>query len=111
MPKYEAVSKSVDGHTYVFVTRGRSKPFSDEEMEDFFADSLGVKVQELQEEEAELPTFKVNNHLRRIFSQDLTYGIKHCEIKYGASEAQIRAEARRLFPTQNLDVIIGSREK
>ena len=95
--KYNVTSMNRNGETFHFVTRGRSKPFTDEEVNEFFGDVP-------QEDKP----FKVDGELRRIFAQDLRFGLSFCSNKYGASESAILIEAKRLFPHQNLDKIVGS---
>lgn len=99
--KYNVRVVDRNNREYVFVTRGRSKPFSDEEVEQYFGDD----VEEVDETDT---GFRVEGHLRRIFAQDLQFGLKHCSQKYGISEGEVLREANRLFPQQNLDRIIGT---
>jgi hypothetical protein len=101
--KYNVKTVTIKGETHHFVTRGRSKPFSAEEIESF----MDVQLEELEPTPAK-PKFKIEGHLRRIFAQDLRSGLEFCSQKYGASPDKIYEEAKRLFPQQNLDRIIGA---
>lgn len=99
--KYNIVNFTKDNKEYRFVTRGRSKPFTPDEISQFL------------ESETEAPTseeFTVSGTLRRIFAQDLRSGLNFCSMKYGVPEASIMKEATRLFPSQNIDRIIGKEE-
>jgi len=97
---YQVKSVDVGSHTYHFVTRGRSKPFTDDEVNQFLDEMLGLEAEEDS-------TFTVSGPLRRIFAQDLKLGLEHCSLKYGASQTAIMKEAKRLFPQQNLERIVG----
>lgn len=105
MPKYNITTVTIKGETHHFVTRGRSKPFSVEEIEEY----KGVKLERLADPiQREQPKqFRVEGHLRRIFAQDLKLGLAFCAQKYGASQDAVLEEAKRLFPTQNIDRIVG----
>lgn len=100
MAKYEYITVAKDGAIFVFVTRGRSKPFSIEEMEDFI-DNKYERPTHMPDETNE--TFEPTN--LNIFLQDLKLGFPFCSRKYGVSEAVIRTTAAKVLPHMNLDVI------
>ena len=98
--KYNIETIERDGSFHHFVTRGKSKPFTSEEILGFFEGDTSSE-----------DVFKVEGGLRRIFAQDLKLGLKHCSAKYGAPEDAVFKEAERLFPGQNLERIIGSQRR
>lgn len=84
--------------TYVFVTRGRSKPFSDPEVAEYFGEYIAED--EPQEDKWQIP----NDHSRKaIFMKDLKFGIDFCAKKYAVNKNDIVREARRLAPHMRID--------
>ena len=76
---------------YVFVTRGRSKKFSEREIASYFEE----EIQENSTEEWQIP----NNRQRQImFMRDLKKGLDWCATKYVRPAEDIVREARRLAP-------------
>lgn len=99
------------GKQVVFVTRGRSKPFTHEECEEYLqckVDELeltpvsnAVKVgieQAKRNDFVKAPWTGVGNerHHKTIFIHDIRMGLKFCAEKYATSELNIIAEAQRL---------------
>jgi len=75
---------------FVFVTRGRAKPFSDSEIEDFFSDKAEI---------ISTPFRIPDNRARKImFLKDLKMGVAFCMNKYNATQEQIISEANRVAP-------------
>lgn len=121
MVSYKTVEhKAKDGRIFVFVTRGKSAPFSSEEIAHFLSDTQVApeksKAQVVAEElSAKLlangqyegvtprPLFAVPKEREKLFLADLRCGIEFCTKKYGASEKDILNEARRVFPSLNLE--------
>ena len=101
MVKYEYITVKKDDIVFVFVTRGRSKSFSIEEMEDFIENRYERTTDMSETGKAFEPT-NMN-----IFMQDLKLGLNFCVSKYGVSKEDILATAKALLPHANLDVIIG----
>jgi hypothetical protein len=83
---------------FVFVTRGRSKSFDQNEIDEFFSNTAEVEATEAK------PSFKIPDTKQRkaMFLSDLRLGIKHCVSKYGATQEEIIAEANRIAPYQRL---------
>ena len=81
---------------FVFVTRGRSKPFTDDEVGDFFDMSVSAVP------EPEVEPWKVPDTRQRSiqFLNDLKRGVAFCVKKYGKTQEQIIAEANRIAPFQ-----------
>ena len=98
MNKYKVKTVTEDSNTYHFIARGKSKDFTDEEVAAYMSELHPKEVQK---------QFRVEGELRKIFSQDLRFGLKHCCLKYGVSREQLMAEARRLFPQMNIEKIVG----
>lgn len=98
MSNYTVRTVTEGTNTYHFISRGRSKEFTDEEVSAYMHD-LHPK--------AEKKEFRVEGTLRKIFAQDLRFGLKHCCQKYGATKEQLLEEAKRLFPQMNIDRIVG----
>ena len=116
MSKYKEFKVTHDGAQYVFVTRGRSKPFSAEEALAYLTkESTKVKseiglrfpnkpvvptrdVTFEETAEAVLSTWRIpDDKLRRhMFRKDLQSGMPFCIKKYGQSAEVIEAEAKRL---------------
>lgn len=103
--KFNTVEKTVDGVKFVFVTRGRSKPFDRTEMKEYFnarksPDTWPVDV----DCESVAAPFKIRDELRLMFLKDMRqYGVKHCMNKYGGTSEQITSEATRVAPYMNRD--------
>lgn len=120
MTKYNELQIDSDGTTFLFVTRGKARPFTPEEAEAYLAARTralledSVKEQVLSfpdkpivpkadaafdaEPEAE-PEFQIpDDKMRRIiFQRDLRQmGVKFCADKYGVSEEAIEKEAQRI---------------
>lgn len=98
MSNYKFKTVARDDATYIFVTRARSKPISDEEVDEFFADTGMVTIQ--RPEVFEIPSTKV-------FAADLRAGINFCAKKYGVSTAAIERKAGEVFPHLNLNQLTG----
>ncbi len=84
-----------DDKTYVFVTRGRSKPFSDNEIADYFGEEPVAK-----ENEWRIPDTRER---LKMFMNDLKKGVKFTAEKYVRPETDIVREARRLVPHFRLE--------
>lgn len=91
-----------NGKIYVFVTRGRSKPFSNEEIELYLGTKLEQLDTSLPKKEAweGIPDVKQR---KAMFVSDLRLGIDFCIKKYGASREEIIAEAQRIAPFVRVD--------
>ena len=82
---------------FVFVTRGRAKPFDDIEVEEFFAETDESRFNVEKKNPFRIP----NDRNRRVmFMNDLKRGIQFCVDKYGATQEEIIAEANRISPNQ-----------
>lgn len=91
MSKYNVrVLPHNNGNKYVFVTRKRTKGFSDEELIEAL-DELEADIAKSNEEQ-----FKVVN--TKIFAVDLRSGLDFCSRKYGVSTDTIERKAAELFP-------------
>lgn len=77
-----------NGKKYVFVTRGRSKAFSDEEIEEFFGASGDKTTHFIPDDRGR----------RRLFLKDLVNGATFCSRKYGVTTEEVIVEAKRLAP-------------
>lgn len=75
---------------FVFVTRGKSKPFSKEEIDDFFE-----LKSDREKRWAGIPDTKPR---KIMFLKDLKMGVDFCVGKYGATKEEIVAEAQRIAP-------------
>lgn len=95
-PKYNISDVERDGVLYKFVTRGRAKKFSQEEIKEFF--SINAENEN---------NYIVPIHLKRIFAMDLRRGTKFCAQKYGCTEKEVLKNAELLLPGRNLDIYIG----
>lgn len=88
--KYNVQKKLVDDVNFVFVTKGKAKPFTEEEM-DMFIEEVTSSVEKPKD-------FRIDESLHNIFMRDLRYGIGFCCNKYGATSDEIIAEAKRIAP-------------
>lgn len=104
--KYNEFEIKWGGRQFIFVTRGRSKPFTAEEAIEYlqsrpleFPDNPIVPVEDAvfeettNEEAWQIPDSKSRRYM---FHKDLQRGLPFCVEKYGQSEEAIRAEAKRL---------------
>lgn len=118
-----------DGTKYVFVTRGKSEPVTNEEIVEYIKREQPQKTTTLREsvtltpkelielarvrghpyilgvDEAKVTTvvpFTIPEEREKIFLADLKRGIPFCERKYGAKEPALVAEAKRIYPSLNL---------
>jgi len=81
-----------DGKTYVFITRGRSSPFSDDEIEKY-----------LSKENSDNCQFVPDTRERKImFIKDLSMGLEFCAQKYNVTIEDVVAEANRVAPHMNV---------
>ena len=103
--KYNTKEVTHNGQRVVFVTRGRAKPFTTEEAEEF----LGTKLERLEEnidriaEVQKLGWTGVPDDRQRkvMFLKDMKFGIEYCINKYGATKEELIAEAQRIAPHFN----------
>lgn len=95
--KYNSLTKKIADETFVFITRGKSKPFSEDEvteylkqrLEDFQTFPIGVAP----------PPLKIRDELISMFLKDMRqFGVQHCVGKYGGTSKEIIAEAARVAP-------------
>ena len=89
--KYNMTKIDKGAIRFVFVTRGRSKPFSQNEIDDFFnsnVEPISIKKN----------TFRLsdNRNHRVMFMNDLKRGLDFCSEKYGVTQEEIVAEANRV---------------
>ena len=127
MVKYNT-TEYVNGHgvKYVFVTRGKSAPFTKEEILSYVAKEEAAVhkapsvsqqlIDDLIGVEEEKPSivswpFVVPKVRENIFLADLKLGLKFCVKKYGALEADVISEAKRVFPSLNLEKLWEKKEK
>lgn len=106
MVSYNELLITWGGQQYIFVTRGRAKPFTPEEAIKYLQDREGTKeelkdlITITEEVQVELPTsdwrIPDDKMRRHIFRTDLQSGVDFCVKKYGQPEEVIKAEARRL---------------
>lgn len=83
------------GKTFVFVTRGKSKRFSSEEVEAFF-ERYGMPMLTEEDTSFEIPNVKM-------FSVDLRSGLKFCANKYGTTIDAVKEKATEIFPHLSLE--------
>ena len=118
MSKYKELEMSYGGSQFIFVTRGRSKPFTAEEAIGFLQDrvtksspsenvspevaplgydnveqSVREEIYDCGESVWRIPDDKMRRHM---FRTDLKEGMAFCVKKYGQSVEVIEAEAKRL---------------
>jgi len=98
MAKYHGLEIEAGGTRYVFVTRGRSKPFTLEEAKEYL-DDLG-RDNDIEETKKDDTPWQIPDDRRRkiMFLKDLNMGMEFCTNKYGVTEEQIVAEAQRIAP-------------
>lgn len=82
------------GKTFVFVTRGKSKRFGDEEVEKFF-ETYGMPML------TEATSFNIPNV--KMFSVDLRSGLMFCANKYGTTIDAVKEKAGEIFPHLSLE--------
>lgn len=87
---YHINEVSRNGKQFVFVVRGRSKPFTDEEIEEFFKAQKG--------EEKRWAGIPEDRQRKIMFMKDIKMGLDYCVGKYGATKEEIMAEAQRIAP-------------
>lgn len=111
MMQYKELQIDFGDKTYVFVTRGRSKPFSTEEAVSYLQEKgetpepFSEKAKEVEEKsEFSVPD---SRHRRNLFMQDLQQGIDFCVKKYGVGADAIIAEARRIAPGHDAERLSG----
>jgi len=117
MTKYNEFEIEFSGTQYVFVTRGKSKPFTAMEATDYLTgkvDTLltfpnkpvvphkdadfSMPIARTESDVAgrsgwQIPDDKMRRHM---FQKDLQRGMKFCVGKYGQSKEVLEAEAKRL---------------
>lgn len=102
---YNAYEVVAGNRTYVFVTRGKSKPFGADEAvtyinnKEFVEANPQTKILIETKDEPETPKeWRVGDSkdARNIFLADLKTGEKFCCVKYGVKTSQIVEEAKRL---------------
>lgn len=96
-----------NGKEYVFVTRGKSAPFSAEEINNYMKEvakdvTLPVEAVQVEPKQAVARKLTIGDHLENIFLADLKTGLEFCKSKYGVDENEIVSEAARVFPSLNL---------
>ena len=108
MTKYNELEITFGATQYVFVTRGRSKPFTAMEATAYLTSKADVLLDTLVEKEAKVDVVELSKtadrplnipdskEARHIFRKDLQNGLEFCTRKYGRSEEAITAEASRL---------------
>jgi len=85
----------------IFVTKGESEKFSEDEIREYFDTRPDVKPfsdAEVPEVIPEVEPFKIRDKLRNMFMKDLRFGIKFCCDKYGTTTDNILSEAKRIAP-------------
>ena len=100
--KYNTKEVTHNGQRVIFVTRGKSKPFTTEEAEEF----LGTKLERLEENIDRIPEAQKakwagipDTRERKImFIKDMKFGLDYCVGKYGATREELIAEAQRISP-------------
>ena len=104
MAKYNILTVESDGKQFVFVTRGKSQPFTLEEARAYLGRVETIK--DIVEEEAE-PAWQIPDDRQRrlMFMKDLGLGVDFCVKKYGVSKETIIDEARRIAPHLNYNGI------
>ena len=95
---------------YIFVTRGRSKPFSYAEAIEYFEAKNLIKdvVVGPATESVEIANdWNIPNNRQRkvMFLKDLNMGVDFCAKKYGVSKEKIVDEAKRVAPHLNTRII------
>jgi hypothetical protein len=117
MTKYRTTMyKAEDGTSFVFVTRGKSEPFTNQEIQDFLArnritrpiEAVDERLKQLMDDkptviEEPTNTWRLSNGLGKVFLADLKCGLEFCKSKYAVTDADIISEANRLFPSLNLE--------
>lgn len=90
-----SVEVTHDNKTYVFVTRGRSKKFSSNEIAEYFQEGTIVKP---------LDVWHIPDNRQRcvMFMRDLQVGLQFCSEKYNVSQDDIIREAKRIAPHMNM---------
>lgn len=96
--KYSSLTKKVGNETFVFITRGRSKPFDDAEVNEYLKQRL-KDFSSFPVEITEKPPLRIRDELRQMFLKDMRqFGVQHCAGKYGGTSKEIIAEAARVAP-------------
>ncbi len=96
MAKYNYIKKTILDKEVLFVTRGRSKPFTEEEIADFVAEHTLWDISKEKEGTFEIPNVKM-------FSVDLRAGLAFCAAKYGTTTDAVKEKAAEIFPHLSLE--------
>jgi hypothetical protein len=96
--KFNSLTKKIAGETFVFVTRGRANPFTNEEVTEYLEQLEKFRTFPLGGKDTPKP-LKIRDELIPMFLKDMRqFGVKHCVGKYGGTSEQIVAEAARVAP-------------
>lgn len=102
--KFNTTEKTIDGTRFIFVTRGRSKAFTDEEVSFFLNDMLSNGEWPSDSETIVEDKFVLRGELVPMFLKDMRqFGADFCAKKHGATVKQIIAEAQRIAPYLKVD--------
>lgn len=105
MAKFNTVVMTTkDGTEVRFVTRGRAKAISKEEMQEYCV-ANGLAVSFTDEEEADWAPAN-----KKVFLIDLKFGLEFCSSKYGVSHDTILNHVRAIAPHLNTNVYIGGQK-
>jgi hypothetical protein len=102
--KYNILEKTINKTKFVFVTRGKAKPFTEDEVQEFLDETEGFDygIAPVLDEKPQVKDFVVPDSLKTMFLKDLRQkSMKFCVGKYGATKEQICSEAQRLAPYMN----------
>jgi hypothetical protein len=134
MVKYNTTEYMHGNAKYVFVTRGKSAPFTKEEILAYIAaeDAAAAKQPKEESKAKEVAvglaeTFLANGQFvgvpaqkkspfvvpearENIFLADLKRGLIFCMNKYGATSEGVVSEAKRVFPSLNLTKLWEKKE-
>ena len=103
MAKFNTVVMTTRSGTEVrFITRGRAKAMSQEEIQEYCIDN-GLTMAFTDKED-----WAPSNN--KIFLIDLKFGLEFCSNKYGVSEDTILSYVRNVAPHMNTSVYIGSKK-
>jgi len=99
--KYNTKEVTHNGQRVIFVTRGKAKPFTTEEAEEF----LGTKLERIADpfqgmvpKESAWAGIPDTKQRKIMFIKDMKFGIDYCISKYGATREELIAEAERILP-------------
>ena len=100
MAKFNStVVMSIDGKELHFVTRGRSKPITMDEVDDYCKENDIWLAKDIAGVEDWAPVCS-----NKVFLGDLRQGLSHCSAKYGVSEKTIQAYIKKTMPHTNPNI-------